>query len=83
MAPLLPVLWRIGKFKMFIICESILLDRRISSFRNVADTVFSIRDQVVNLRRQNKEVLKMLEEEIAARKRLEIFVRNNVKTDLE
>ena len=48
------------------------------SFRSVVDTVYSIRDQIVLLSHQNKEVMRMLEDEISARKRLEAFVRAHV-----
>ncbi len=40
--------------------------------------MYSIRDQVFHLRQQNKELLKMLEDEIASRKKLEAFVKNHV-----
>jgi hypothetical protein len=41
----------------------------------MSDTVYALRDQVVLLRQQNKDVLRLLEDEVAARKRLETFVR--------
>ena len=47
-------------------------------FRSVVDTVYSIRDQVSLLCNQNKEMFRMLEDEISARKRLEAYVRANV-----
>ena len=48
------------------------------SFRSVADVVYTIRDQVCKLRQQNKEVLKMLEEEISARQKLEALVKTKL-----
>ena len=47
----------------------------------MANTVYAIRDQVMLLRAQNKEVVKMLEDEIAARKQLEAYVKTNIKGD--
>jgi hypothetical protein len=44
--------------------------------RAVIETVYSIRDQVVHLRQQNRELLKMLEDEISSRKKLEAVVKN-------
>ena len=43
--------------------------------KSVVETVYSIRDKVVLLSQQNKEVLRMLEDEINARKKLESFVK--------
>jgi len=45
----------------------------------VLDTVYSIRDQVARLGEQSKEMLRMLEEEIQARKKLEQFVKASNK----
>lgn len=44
----------------------------------MAETVYNIRDQIVLLSQQNREVVKMLEEEINARKRLEAYVKAHV-----
>ena len=40
---------------------------RASHFRSVVDTVYAIRDQVVRLGGQSREMLRMLEDEVAAR----------------
>ncbi len=42
----------------------------------MVDTVYNVRDQVLRLNQQTKDILKSLEDEVAARKKLEAYVRS-------
>ena len=52
------------------------------------ETVYTLRDQMLHLAQQNQDLFRMLEEEIAARKKLEVEIREKpqqqvLSSDLE
>ena len=56
--------------------------------RSIVETVYTLRDQVPHLAQQNQDLFRMLEEEIAARKKLEAEMRERpqqrvLSSDLE
>ena len=56
--------------------------------RSMVETVYTLRDQVLHLAQQNQDLYRMIEEEIAARKKLEAEMRERpqqqvLSSDLE
>ena len=60
----------------------------MSHSRTIVETVYTLRDQVLHLAQQNQDLFRMVEEEIAARKKLEAEMREKpqqqiLSSDLE
>lgn len=62
----------------FCYLERLTLPSQLYAFRSLADNLNTLRDEIYQLRDQNRNLQLRLEEEISARKRLESITRCNL-----